>query len=261
MTSFWDSLAVLARFPDTAMALPWAWRDTGEVLEVRDAFHRTLEAEYEQAALVQAAGRLTEPAVAMVAADRALGDLLGLLAGQPDDILDVEPLAGEWALRKVLHHALEVELSFACNTRWAVERADTDSLRPSDELRERESTAPAEGSVDEIMRRLIAARTATTRFAATLQPAQLTRPTIWASHDVDVRFRLHRFASHLTEHTIQVEKVLHALNRDPAEARQMVRAIWSARAAHERHSAMEDVARLDHALAERAAQVTARVAG
>ena len=250
-------MALLAGLPDAAMAIPWHWRDGGETLQVRDAFHRSLEAELAQAARVHSRVQLSEPAMSMVAADRALGDLLGLIAGQPDELLDLEPLPGEWPLRRVLHHTLEVELSFACNTRWAINRSDSDPVRPSAELRARESTAPAEGSLDEIMARLVAARATTFEFAADLRPDQLTRPSNWAGHAVDVRFRLHRFASHLIEHTIQVGKVLHALDRDPGEARCEVRATWSARLAHHRLSAPEDLQRLDEEIATRTAEVRA----
>ena len=255
MTAFADSLAVLAAFPDPVMAMPWAWREGGEILEVRDAVYRTLEAELAQLAVAQLASPPTEPVVAMVEADRALGDLRGLLAGQPDDLLDVEPIPGEWPLREVLHHVLEVELSFALNVRWAVRRDDAEPLRPSPEQREREATAPSTGSIAEITDRLVAARTVTAEFVHGLDQATLARPTVWAGHEVNVRFRLYRFASHLVEHTIQVEKVLHALNRDPAEARQEVRAIWSARGAHERRSNPADLRRLDATLSERVAQV------
>jgi hypothetical protein len=42
------------------------------------------------------------------------------------------------------------------------------------------------------------------------------------------RFRLHRFDSHLRQHTVQVEKTLVALGRGPSEARRLLRLIHAA---------------------------------
>jgi len=51
----------------------------------------------------------------------------------------------------------------------------------------------------------------------------MTRPTIWGRYDVDVRFRLHRFAAHVVEHTVQCEKALDALGWRATEGRRIVR--------------------------------------
>jgi hypothetical protein len=45
--------------------------------------------------------------------------------------------------------------------------------------------------------------------------------------NVDVRFRLHRFAAHIAEHTIQCDKTLAALGWRQTEARRIVRQIWT----------------------------------
>jgi hypothetical protein len=252
---FAESLAAMAVFSDEAMATPWVWRPGGEPLGVRDIFHRALEAELAQLSLAESGRRRGETEVAMAQAGRAFGNLLGLLAGQPAALLDEDPGGGEWALRRVLHHVLEVELSFSLNVRWAITRGTGDALRPPDEMRRRETAAPSHGSLGEITSRLEVARAATDGLVESLQPAQLDLPTSWVNYEVDVRFRVHRFASHLVEHTIQVEKILHSLERDPLEARQEVRAIWSVREAHRRHSQPAALEALDAAIAERLASV------
>ena len=43
-----------------------------------------------------------------------------------------------------------------------------------------------------------------------------------------VQFRLHRFDSHLRQHTVQVEKALDALGGPPSEARRLLRLIYAA---------------------------------
>jgi uncharacterized damage-inducible protein DinB len=254
--AFEAAMAALAVLSDEDMARPWKWRDGGEVLEVRDAFHRSLEEELQQLTLAGAGRQWRETELSTSEADRALGDLLGLLAAQPEEVHDVEPAPGEWSLRRVMRHVVEVELSFAANTRWALERTESDPVRIPAARREAESMVPAESSVADLVAQLQGAREVTNRLIEPLTAVQLKLPTIWATHDVDVRFRLHRFPSHLTEHTIQVEKVLHALGHDPREARQMVRAIWSARGAHRGRSSAADLERLDAAIAGRTAEVT-----
>ncbi|MHB8508100.1 MAG: DinB family protein [Candidatus Dormibacteria bacterium] len=250
-SSFIQAMTALAVVPDHTMGTPWTWRPGGETLEVRDAFYRSLEAEMAQLGVVDSSRPWSEPAIAAAQADRALGDLLGLLAGQDDELLDVDHTPGQWSLREVLGHMLKSELSFASNTRWALGRGESDPVRIPEELRAAESHASVEGTVTDLMERLSAARRASDVEVERLQPPQLELPTVWADHAVDVRFRLHRFASHLIEHTIQVEKVLAALRHNPGEARQVVRAIWAARGAHQRRSEAADLGRLDSQLADR----------
>jgi hypothetical protein len=76
--------------------------------------------------------------------------------------------------------------------------------------------------------RLAEARAATNHRLGDVAPVAMERPSIWVRWDVDVRFRLHRFASHLVEHTVQCEKTLDALGRRQAEGRRIVRRITAA---------------------------------
>ena len=72
---------------------------------------------------------------------------------------------------------------------------------------------------------------------------------------VDVRFRLHRFAAHLVEHTQQVDKTLRALGQVQTDAQAYVRQISIIRGRHERRSPEGVRKRLDDqmtALAEAA---------
>ena len=235
----------MAPLADEDMGRAWRWRGDGGDLEVRDAFHRTLEAELTQLAAVEAGAGWNETIHATAEAQRAAGTVLGLLVGQPDEVLDFRPSPEDWPLREVVRHMLQTELSFCANTRWAVERSEDQPLLLPSELRPTEADAPGDGGVADLVNRLLAARAATDASLSGLTPADLEKPSVWVGYSIDVRFRLHRFASHLTEHGIQAEKVLRAAGREPAEARQMVRAIWAARGAHERRSPEGVLARLD----------------
>ena len=253
MTDFAASMSAMATLTDEDMGRSWRWRDEGSDLGVRDGYHRSFEAEIGQLAAIDSAGGWSEPVEAMALAQRALGQALGLLAGQPDALLDFQAAPAEWPLREVVRHMLETELSFCANTRWSVTRTEGQPEAMPRELRPAHSEAPGDGGVADLIARLQAARAATDAFVSGLQEADLAKPTVWARSLVDVRFRLRRFASHLTEHGIHAEKVLRAAGREPGEARQMVRAIWGARGAHERRTPGDVIAGLDHQHAARLA--------
>ncbi len=248
MSGFVDSMTGMAVLSDEQMTLPWKWRSDGEVLEIRDAFHRSLEAENAQATATAAVGA-AETSAAFLPAQRAAGDLCGLLTGQPDDILGREPARGEWSLRETMRHVIETEAHFRTKTLWAVDRAPEDPIDPPPELQPQ----PADVSGDSAswIAMLLEERAVTDESFARVITEDLAKPSTWAGHSVDARFRMHRPASHLIEHTNQCEKVLHALGQDPGEARQLVRAIWAARGGHERLSDAAALRALDDELAAR----------
>lgn len=54
------------------------------------------------------------------------------------------------------------------------------------------------------------------------------RSWFWESEPMPVQFRLHRFDSHLRQHTIQAEKTLAAVGGPPTEAGRLLRHIVNA---------------------------------
>ena len=235
-----------ATLADDALAGPWPWR--GKEAEVRYALYRSLEEEQE--ALVRARARW-EPSEAeriLTLARRAFGDLRGLLVGLPDNTLDTARDA-EWSLRDVLRHALLVEKRYAVNTLFAAHRGDDEPLHlaAGDPRSPSERDVDVSGGVETVMERFAAARDQTDALLGALPEPALTRPTAWSGHEVDVRFRLHRFASHLVEHTIQCEKALAAGSIRVGEARAIVRRIWALRGELEATSDDDAMAALDAA--------------
>ena len=85
----------------------------------------------------------------------------------------------------------------------------------------------------------------------------MSRPTVWVGLDVDVRFRLHRFAAHLVEHTIQIEKSLALLGWPATEGRRIARHVAAAIAEIEGLGAVADARGLEARLAERHASIGA----
>ena len=108
-------------------------------------------------------------------------------------------------------------------TLYALERHDADPMRIPDGRLPIPAQVDVTGGIHDILIRLGEARAETNRRLGDVAPAAMTRPTPWSRYDVDVRFRLHRFAAHVIEHTIQCEKILAMLDWRPTEGRRIVR--------------------------------------
>jgi len=245
-----DYLGIYGNLVDVERS--WPWR--GQERDVRDGLYRCLESEQAAAATVRYP---SEPARILALAQAAFGDLRGLLAGLPDELLDREPKGGEWPLRKVLQHALLTEFSFKANTRYALNRRAADPVRMPAEQRPSEADADVSGGVAAILERFSMEREGTDTEFEALEAEQLLLPTIWSDYDVDVRFRLNRFGGHLAEHTIQCEKTLQWLDRPLTEARLITRRISYLRGLHERYSDPSLLDGLDRTNRERAREWTA----
>jgi hypothetical protein len=252
MADFDAALAGFAAMDEAALARPWLFRD--KPMDVRFALYRTLEDAQE--ALVNLAARPHPESRRILAlAQRAFGDLRGLLTGVAGDLLDRAPREGEWSIGEALRHVLAIERRYAIQTLWAVERADGDPMRvPADRL---PSTAPLDvpGGAAEILALIGEARAGTNRSLGGLTPAQMTRPTGWVHYDVDVRFRLHRFVAHLIEHTVQAEKTLAALGWRATEGRGIVRRLTALLGEIEGLGGLVEARQIEARLAERFASV------
>ena len=258
MAGFEEIVRGFAELDHEALSRPWPWR--AGTIDVRYALYRALE-EAQEAYVQAAAGPHPESRRILALAQRALGDLRGLLAGLSADRLDVAPRAGEWSIRAVLHHLLVVERRYAVQTLYAVERADAEPVRiPEDRL---PTPAPLDdrGDVDALLARLADARAETDRRLGALPAAAMLRPTIWVKVDVDVRFRLHRFAAHLVEHTVQCEKTLAALSWGGTEGRRIVRHVTAALGELEGLGAATAARDIEARLAERLAALSPAAVG
>lgn len=185
----------------------------------------------------------------------AFGRLRGLLAAIDDDLLDRAPAEGEWSVRETLVHAIGVERSYRANTQHALARRDDEPLTLSAERRPQPDPADTSGGVLDILAAFAARRAETDAALTGLDAAQMVRPSQWGPyevpHRIDVRFRLHRFASHIVEHTVQCEKTIDALGVTLNDPRSVVRSIGATRGAHERRSSRTVLDGLDAALLAR----------
>jgi hypothetical protein len=111
--------AALERFAaldEKALAQPWLY--LGKPMDVRYALYRTMEETQE--ALVSVAARAhPESRRILSLAQRAFGDLRGLLVGLPSRLLDETPRA----VRELLRHVIVIQGRYAVQTAYAVERS------------------------------------------------------------------------------------------------------------------------------------------
>jgi len=246
-----DYLAI----PDEALERPWTWRE--RELDVRYGIYRgaeTVEASTAEIDAVlakgptgpapESAGEPTgRPMSAQTLASRVIAPatiarwaLHGRLAPLDDGILDRLARDGEWTVRQVLAHTIDGQRSYGWFTRWWLGLPmgpDRPTKVPDDVEKASAADLPGEaaeglGTLAEIRFRLDDVLDEWgQRLGATADEA-LATPARWANTPVDIRFRLGRWASHIAEHTIQLDKTLDWLGYRPTEPERIVRDLHTA---------------------------------
>ena len=202
----------------------------------------------EQAVFASSQPFRTEVSRILDFAQAAYGDLVGVMVGRDDGLLDTLR-DGDWSLRDILRHAIAVELRYAAQVEYSAMRAETEpveirpDLLPCDRLSppEPEFSGSRDGVVVDLLELLGKARATSNARLAKVPDSALTRPSVWGRLRVDVRTRLHQIAAHLTESAIQIEKVVGS----GGELRAIIRRCCIARGMHERWSPMDELAALD----------------
>ncbi len=219
-------------------------------MDLRYALYHALEEE--QRAAIGAPTDPREAARILSVAQYAFGSLRGLLAGLDDSVLDREPTAGEWPIRRTLVHTIGGERSYRVQVEYSVARSAAEPVKMPDERRPQPDPIDTAGGALVILARFAGHRDVTDRALADLPETALARPTIWSNAEVDVRFRLHRFGSHIAEHAYQCEKAVRALGVFGGDARAIVMRIGALRGLHERRTDPARLRALDAALEETA---------
>jgi hypothetical protein len=229
-----DLLAV----PDDTLERDWRWRPVDQTdVELRYGFyaiHETLEAAAGAIAVgragIQDGGVPLGPAVPPLGAmTAARWDLHGVLAPLTDEMLDADPGGGEWTIRQTLGHLISSQLSYSwlnaffLSNRLAVGAADY----PGDGDLPPEPTEEelAAGTLLDVRSRLDGIADAAASAVAALDSASMDVGARWSDLHVSIGFRLGRYGSHIREHTIQVDKTLALLHREPTETERLTRLI------------------------------------
>jgi len=251
----------LLAVPDGArLEAVWPWPGSTSEVEVRYGFYRIFELlEAARAAAVSALVRsaaLPAPGGRLgSAATIARWSLHGLLLPLTDAELDADPGNREWTVRQTLGHMLQSQQFYGSFTAWWLTQAPTPAAIPPVDLT---YAVPSEdelsaGSMSEVRARLDSLLDLAMARLGGLDETQVAVPARWSGGEVTVGFRIGRWASHIREHTIQVEKTYVMLDRPMTEVERLVRLIFEAYGRLE-----ETVFGLDASTAQPAAEVFAQ---
>lgn len=244
-----DAFADLTQhLSDADLEQPWAWRSYDEE-GVRFAFFRvfeelrTLTVQLAQAR--QTTGRASSSAQRILALyHAAYRDLYAAMRGVDATILDSPPAGGEWPVRQALGHIAGADAGFftvlvnaLTQLRAGVSapvKMDLETYEAILGMKATDEDAALEGPLagivafhEMIHERILAE-------LAGISEEELELPSVyWESGPLSVRFRLHRFESHMRQHTVQIDKTLVALGHGPSEARRLLRMIYGALAGAE----------------------------
>ncbi|HUF40233.1 MAG TPA: DinB family protein [Anaerolineales bacterium] len=205
---------------------------------VRFGFFRVLEElDMLEAVLNAGSERVSQARAILAGYHEAYRDLEALVWGLDDEAASTSPGGEEWDVRTTYAHILGADFGFFVVTRFAldlhragewspdhkIKDGDYDRILETDETRYLELM----DSPLSILRR--EHRLFHDRVLAALSDitdVELDLPSkYWEAETHPLRFRLGRFASHMRQHTIQIEKTLPATGRPLNETSLLVRRI------------------------------------
>jgi hypothetical protein len=244
LTQSVERLANLAQgVADGELERAWAWRSYDSE-GVRFAFFRTYEEVRELAVQLRqeryARGLpLSSAQLILSQYHAAYHDLQASLIGVSPDLADRAPSESEWPIRKILSHIVGADLGFYVVVKYALDRNRSHDGRPeeiSDEAWDAISgmdEAAYRAQMGETFENL---RTCHRRLHervlmefAGISEQELEEPSrFWEKEPMSLRFRLHRFESHVRQHTIQIDMTLERLDRSQSEAKRLLRLIYGA---------------------------------
>ncbi|MBI3160760.1 MAG: DinB family protein [Chloroflexi bacterium] len=240
--SVMDFAALTQALPEDRLNAAWNWRGYEEGM--RFIHFRFLE-ELNWLAAALGAKKKPTPAQRLMAQHHAAWwDLRAVLLGVSDDLLDRAPVPGEWTLRETLVHIIEVEWSHTKISEFAIQRAragETDLASVPDDAWDphfverggfsKEAFSGSLGSIlafhDRTHHQVLKA------FHDVTPEEMFLKAVFWEPENFEIAFRLGRFASHMAQHTIQIEKTLAILDHPMSEARMLHRRIFAALAGAE----------------------------
>jgi len=233
-------------FSEADLARPWAWKGYDE--GVRFAFFRTCEQLCELASHLEVERAASPHPLTVV--QRILGqyhsayrDLQAVLLGVTDEQAAQVPAEGEWPLRQVLAHIVQADRGFFTANFLGLDHIRKGNAEPFEITEEIWNSFWADapfndlferGSLSQILAYYATLHARILREFTALTDEELGLPIrYWESEPFPLEFRLHRFSSHLRQHTIQAEKTLAMLSLPPNETHRLLRILYQALAAVE----------------------------
>jgi hypothetical protein len=227
--------------PDQALEKEWVWGEYDE--GVRFAFFRVYEELRQLAATLETLRTASNQP--LTTAQRILGqyhtaflDLCAILLGVDQPLARQIPGENEWALLDILHHIVGAERGFYAANLYGLEGKRRQDGRPLEMTEEAWDAFWNSDAYSDIKRSqswgnlLQYYELLHQRVLESFQDINETELDIpiafWEKECMPLRFRLHRFDSHLRQHTIQAQKALTAISGPPSEAMRLLRMIFAA---------------------------------
>jgi len=225
----------LLSVPDDRLEADWAWPGSSSRVDVRYGFFRLFElmeiTRGSVASTLASNGVVQEPGARRGGASTvARWSLHGLLLPLGDAALDRDPGNGEWPIRETMGHVLNTQRFYSRFTAWWLTQAPEPAAPVPDALGTDvpEPAVEAAGSMDDVRAKLDDLVDLSMASLGALTEEQLAVPARWSGGEVTGGFRIGRWASHLREHTIQVEKTLVMLDRPIPEVERLIRMVFEA---------------------------------
>jgi len=229
-----EAAAQFLTVSEDALLKPWLFRGVDPEDGVRYGMYRGAEtielAEAGLEAALAGAPARAPGAIRCAPATIARWALHGRLAALDDAILDRVPRPGEWAIREVLAHIVDGQRGYGVFSRWWASQPlgeGRPTRVPDDANAALDRELPGEaadgaGSLTDIRTRLDEALDEWAGRFADVDEAVLAVPAVWSRVPLDIDFRLGRWASHIREHTVQIDKTLDWLGYTPSEPARIV---------------------------------------
>ena len=217
----------------------WVWKDHDEE-GIRFAFFVTLQ-ELRELAVTLSALRTKWTAAQHILGQyhAAYMDLQAALLGLPVEASDRAPAEGEWSVRRTYAHILGADINFTITVRYALEKHRGGTWTP-EKISEEDDVRLA-GISEADFRALMSSPLETMReYHRRFHPAIVEEfgkisnqeldflSTFWEDTRFPIRHRLHRYEAHLVQHTVQIDKILAAIELAPSESKRLLRQIHAA---------------------------------
>jgi hypothetical protein len=243
-------LQAVEQFADTTRGVPdadldreWAW-GAYDSEGVRFALFRTYEELRELAANIAterpALGLAPSTAQRILAQyHAAYRDLQVVLLGIADAEANLAPAVGEWPVQQIVAHVVGAELGFYGAIKYALDRhrsgdersaeIPAEAWEPMIGMDEAAYEAMMSSPLTDLQSRHSTFHDRILETFSNIGDAELALPSVyWEGYELSLRFRLHRFDSHLRQHTIQAEKTLSLIGYPFNEAKGLLRLIFAA---------------------------------
>jgi len=234
---------LVQNLPDADLERDWVW-GSYESEGVRFAYFRTYE-NLRQLSIKISRSRaesgmpFSEAQSILAQYHSAYMDLQAVLLGLESRYFELPPAEGEWPVRRVLVHIVGADMGFYVTIKFALDRyhqgenplVDIDDetwlgifgMEASElDAKMKEPLPGLQSFHGDLHARIL------TEFSL-IDASEIEKASkFWEQEFYSLRFRLHRFDSHMRQHTIQIEKTLQAIGYVPNESRRLLRLIYTA---------------------------------